>query len=63
MFAPHWTAKLEYLYVDLSSNGATGGLHRLETTATTIIREINVVRVGVNYLFNFAPSAPVVAKY
>ncbi len=25
--------------------------------------EINVVRVGLNYLFNFAPSAPVVAKY
>ena len=26
MFAPHWSAKVEYLYVDLSSNGATGGL-------------------------------------
>jgi outer membrane immunogenic protein len=61
LFAPHWSAKAEYLYVDLDSNGATGtfgwnyGYH--------FHPEINVVRVGVNYLFNFAPPAPVVAKY
>ena len=60
-FAPHWTAKLEYLYVDLSANGATGGLGF--NYGYYFHPEINVVRLGVNYLFNFAPSAPVVAKY
>ena len=61
MFAPHWTAKLEYLYVDLSSNGATGGLGF--NYGYYFHPEINVVRIGVNYLFNFVPPAPVVAKY
>ncbi len=61
MFAPHWTAKLEYLYVDLSSNGATGGLGF--NWGYYFHPQFNVVRLGVNYLFNFAPPAPVVAKY
>jgi outer membrane immunogenic protein len=61
MFAPHWTAKAEYLYVDLSSNGATGSLGW--SYGYNFHPQINVVRVGVNYLFNFAPPAPVVAKY
>ena len=61
MFAPHWTAKLEYLYVDLSSNGATGGLGF--NYGYYFHPQFNVVRLGVNYLFNFAPPAPVVAKY
>ena len=61
MFAPHWTAKLEYLYVDLSSNGATGGLGF--NYGYYFHPQFNVVRVGVNYLFNFAAPAPVVAKY
>jgi len=61
LFAPHWSAKAEYLYVDLDSNGATGaygwnyGYH--------FHPQLNVVRVGVNYHFNFAAPAPVVAKY
>ncbi len=61
MFAPHWTAKLEYLYVDLSSNNATGSLGF--SYGYYFHPQFNVVRVGVNYLFNFAPPAPVVAKY
>jgi outer membrane immunogenic protein len=61
LFAPHWSAKAEYLYVDLDSGGATGtygwnyGYH--------FHPQLNVVRVGVNYHFNFAAPAPVVAKY
>jgi outer membrane immunogenic protein len=61
-FAPHWSAKLEYLYVDLASSGIYGAYTGWEL-GNNHHPEINVVRLGVNYLFNFAPSAPVVAKY
>ena len=61
LFAPHWSAKLEYLYVDLSSNQPSGNLGY--TIGQSFHPEINVVRVGVNYHFNFAQPAPVVAKY
>ena len=37
MFAPHWSAKVEYLYVDLSSNGTDWRL-RLDLSARTSIR-------------------------
>ena len=62
LFAPHWSAKLEYLYVDLASSGIYGAYTGWEL-GNNHHPEINVVRLGVNYLFNFAPSAPVVAKY
>ncbi len=61
MFAPHWSAKVEYLYVDLSSNGTTGTFGY--TYGQHFHPELNVVRVGVNYHFNWAAPAPVVAKY
>lgn len=47
-FAPHWTAKLEYLYVDLGNaqifNVAPGVPESLSFTS-------NIVRAGVNYRF------------
>ncbi len=55
------SVKLEYLFADLSSNGTTGGwgwnwgYHRHP--------ELNIVRAGVNYHFNWAAPAPVLAKY
>jgi len=61
MFAPNWSAKLEYLFMDLDSGGATGafgwdfGSHRHP--------QVNVVRAGVNYHFNAGGSAPVVVGY
>ena len=61
MFAPNWSAKVEYLYADLQSGGITGafgynyGYH--------FHPEINIVRAGVNYHFNWAAPAPVLAKY
>ena len=61
LFAPHWSAKAEYLYVDLDSNGQTGNLGW--TWGNHFHPQLNVVRVGVNYHFNFAAPAPVVAKY
>ena len=61
MFAPNWSAKVEYLYADLQDGGITGtfgynyGYH--------FHPEINIVRAGVNYHFNWAAPAPVLAKY
>jgi len=51
MFAPRWSAKVEYLYADLSGGGATGawgwnwGYH--------VHPQVNIVRVGVNYHFDW----------
>jgi len=61
LFLPNWSAKAEYLFVDLTSNGSTGasgwdwGYHRHP--------QVNVVRAGVNYHFNWGAPAPVVARY
>jgi outer membrane immunogenic protein len=62
LFAPHWSAKLEYLYVDLASSGIYGAYTGWEL-GNNHHPQINVVRAGVNYHFNFAQPAPVVAKY
>ena len=54
-----WTAKLEYLYVDLGNFGNTfsaGGVPFL--TASSHVTD-NIVRVGLNYRF----GGPVVARY
>ena len=61
LFAPHWSVKAEYLYVDLDSNGTTGTFGW--TYGQHFHPQLNVVRLGVNYHFNFAAPAPVVAKY
>jgi outer membrane immunogenic protein len=62
LFAPHWSAKVEYLYVNLNSSGVNGAFTGFEF-GTHHHPQLNVVRVGVNYHFNFAAPAPVVAKY
>ncbi len=63
MFVPHWTAKLEYLYLNLDSSGANGAFTGYQFGSRNNA-EINIVRVGVNYIFNFGgPPAPVLAKY
>jgi outer membrane immunogenic protein len=53
-FAPRWTAKAEYLHVDLGSRSVTaidsftvGGA--VTTTSTT---RVDIARVGVNFLFS-----------
>ena len=61
MFAHNWSAKLEYLYVDLGSESAIGTLAStspeitiepgLSTRYTWRFRE-NIAPVGVNYHFN-----------
>jgi outer membrane immunogenic protein len=73
-FAANWTAKAEFLYVDLGSfdyisprttfgtlqNGVIDG----RAWNTSVDAKEYVARVGINYLFHFGPAvAPVVARY
>jgi len=56
MFAPAWSAKVEYLHVDL---GHFGFGTTLPTPTTKF--ETDTIKAGVNYHFNW--GGPVVAKY
>ncbi|QPF88734.1 outer membrane protein [Bradyrhizobium commune] len=60
-FYPNWSAKFEYLYMDLGSKGffqtTTTGCCTFQSTHLTD----NIVRAGINYRFNW--PRPVVAKY
>jgi len=75
MFAPNWTAKLEYLYYDLGSVSYATGTATVDpsfaqtlpgfgpetiATRTSTRFEGNIARVGLNYKFG---GGPVVAKY
>jgi outer membrane immunogenic protein len=56
MFAQNWSAKLEYLYLDLGSDSAIGSFAppvppQVQVGYTWHTRE-NIARVGVNYHFN-----------
>ena len=63
----HWTARFEYLHMqfpngstNFTTTTAAGGLLPSTTTATTHISSnvgVDVVRIGVNYLFNFGGPA------
>ena len=61
MFAPSWSAKLEYLYADISGGGISGGWSG--NYDSNFHPQINIVRGGVNYHFNGFAPAPVLAKY
>jgi outer membrane immunogenic protein len=73
MFAPNWSAKLEYLYYDLGTvsygSGALGstftggGSFFTNVVGTTTKFDGHIVRAGVNYHFNWGAPAPVLAKY
>jgi len=55
-FDPHWSAKLEYLYVDLGSDTYFGGT----ADATRVGFHDHIVRAGINYQFT---AGPIAAKY
>jgi len=55
MFAPSWSAKVEYLYADLDSQDYFNG------TVASGRTSLNSVKAGINYHFNW--GGPVVAKY
>jgi outer membrane immunogenic protein len=67
-FLPNWSAKVEYLYVDLGrSNDLVGpafGPVAGIVSQTGVQNRFHTVRVGLNYHVNlFGDPAPVVAKY
>jgi outer membrane immunogenic protein len=69
MFAPNWSAKVEYLYTDLGRGQgfaapefAAGALNGFAVTQSPVQNRFHTVRAGLNYHFNWG-AAPVVAKY
>jgi outer membrane immunogenic protein len=72
-FAANWTAKAEFLYIDLGSIDYVSPRTTFGTGAapidgrawhTSVDTQEYVARVGINYLFHFGPAlAPVVARY
>jgi len=50
-FAPGWSAKLEYLYLDFGRESTTWTLGALPSIADDARFTMNVVRAGVNYRF------------
>jgi outer membrane immunogenic protein len=77
MFWPNWSAKVEYLYYDLGtanySSGVSGSFINvlapagqplfLNGTWTSARFNGHIFRAGLNYHFNWAAPAPVLAKY
>jgi outer membrane immunogenic protein len=57
-FAPNWSAKLEYQYMDLGSDGITFS----DGTPADVDQQLHLVKFGINYRFGWAAS-PVVARY
>jgi outer membrane immunogenic protein len=60
-FAPNWSAKLEYNYIDFGSTNVTLNSSLGTQTFVSSSEKINIVKAGVNYRFNW--GGPVVAKY
>jgi outer membrane immunogenic protein len=63
MFAPHWSAKAEYLYYDLGSVTGPFAGTAVDFSRSRARFDGHIARLGVNYHFNFGAPAPVVAKY
>jgi outer membrane immunogenic protein len=60
VIAPNWTAKLEYLYVDLGTvNNTFVGVGAFAPLLTSAHVTDNILRVGFNYKF----GGPIVARY
>ena len=51
-FAPNWTAKAEYLYVDLNNGSCTSACGSQPGPAISAKFTENVIRAGVNFKFN-----------
>ncbi|HEY8137895.1 MAG TPA: outer membrane beta-barrel protein, partial [Methylocystis sp.] len=63
MFMPNWSAKLEYLYSDISGGNLNGFNAGIGINNVNNHTRWNTVRAGVSYHFNLGAPAPVVAKY
>jgi outer membrane immunogenic protein len=69
MFLPNWSAKVEYLYTDISSDRGlvgpefTGAVFGNAFSQTATNPRFHTVRAGLNWHFNPFAAAPIVAKY
>jgi outer membrane immunogenic protein len=63
MFMPNWSAKLEYLYSDISGGDVNGFNAGIGINNVNNHTRWNTVRAGVSYHFNLGAPAPVLAKY
>lgn len=50
-FAENWTARVEYLFVDLENSTCSGGNCGPNPPSTTVKFDANVVRIGLDYKF------------
>jgi outer membrane immunogenic protein len=62
-FAPNWSAKIESDHIGLDSRTIAIVSPTLATTFVSSGQNIDMVRAGVNYRFNWGMGAPLVAKY
>ena len=60
-FAPNWSAKIEYNYIDFGSTKVTLNSSNGTQSFVSSSETVNIVKAGVNYRFNW--GGPVVAKY
>ena len=61
MFAPAWSAKLEYQYYNFDNTNVTSAGAGLPVPGASFRDDLHTVKLGVNYHFNW--GGPVVAKY
>ena len=62
MFAPHWSAKIEYLHYDLGNKINYTPATIFGGNSVIVLERGDMVRAGVNYKFDWL-LGPVVAKY
>lgn len=63
-FAPNWSFKVEYNYVDFGSKNVTLAEASSDRWVTfDVDQNMHIVKAGLNYRFGGAAAAPVVARY
>ena len=60
-FAPNWSAKIEYDYIDFGSANVTLNSSLATQSFVSSSETVNIVKAGVNYRFNW--GGPAVANY
>jgi outer membrane immunogenic protein len=60
MFAPHWSAKIEYLHYDFGNK--VNYVPNTGVNPVSVLERGDIIRAGVNYKFDWLRT-PVVAKY
>jgi hypothetical protein len=60
---PNWTIRAEYLHLQFNSasqnfnfTGTIAGFPLIATSQASLRTDVDIVRVGVNYLFNWGPA-------